>query len=371
MLPKKKIIYIISHVHKSLAFEWTAVALKKYYDITFILLNPQHTSLEGFLIENEINVYRINYRGKKDFVAALVKTFRFLLKFKPEVVHAHLLDAQLIGLSSAWVAGIKKRVYTRHNSNFHHVYHRKGIFLDKVSNWLATAIVSISKATDISLTQLEKVDPSKIKKIPHGFNLSVFDSVELIRVTTVRKKWSVPENAICIGVIARHIEWKGIQYIVPAFKKFLRSHPASCLILANASGPYHETIMELTNEIPRQNLILIPFEEDVAALYKLFDIYVHTPIDEICEAFGQTYIEALACGVPSVFTLSGVASEFVVHLQNAWVANYKDEESIFAGMKALTDSAQLRTQLIENGKKSIARFEIKSMTEALQKMYDE
>jgi hypothetical protein len=52
------------------------------------------------------------------------------------------------------------------------------------------------------------------------------------------------------------------------------------------------------------------------------------PIDDTIEAFGQTYIEALISGVPSVFTLSGVASEFIENGKNALVVDYKNSEQI-------------------------------------------
>lgn len=371
-MPKKKIAYIISNVHKSLAFEWTAKGLRDNYRLTFILLNPSSSPLEEFLRQQKIEVIHIPYRSKRDFLKAFFKVFFYLLLKKPTIVHAHLLDAQLIGLTAAWMAGISSRIYTRHTSNYHHVYHRKGIRLDVWSNRLATRIVSISQATDNTLLQLEGVSPVKVVKIYHGFELSAFTNVSRERTVHVRKKWNIQDGTPIIGVIARHIEWKGIQYLIPAFQRFLKINTNACLVLANATGPYHNNIVELLKTIPANRVIIIPFEEDVAALYTIFDLFVHVPVDPICEAFGQIYVESLAAGVPSIFTRSGVAAEFIEHGKNAIVVEFRSVESIYWALEQLWKNAELRGKLRETGKRDVfLRFDLATMLTSLRNLYDE
>lgn len=235
---------------------------------------------------------------------------------------------------------------------------------------MATNVISISQATDKTLLELEQVSLSKIVKIPHGFDLRSFVIVSPDRVDRIRTKWAIPESLV-IGVIARHIEWKGIHYIIPAFKKFIKANPKACLVLANATGPYSETIKILLAEVPSKNYILIPFEEDVAALYKCLDLYVHTPVDELCEAFGQTYVEALASGTPAIFTLSGVAAQFIQHDKNAYVADFRDSEAIYKGMEKIFNDDTYRNRLIENGKESVfSRFENEPAMIKLKKLYN-
>jgi glycosyltransferase involved in cell wall biosynthesis len=369
---QKKIIYVVSLVHKSLAFEWIASALKNDYKLSFILLNSSNSALEEYLKLNQVEVTRINYAGKKDFIQAFFNLFFIFLKKKPDIVHAHLFDAQLIGLTAAWLLRIKKRVYTRHNSNYHHVYHQQGIRYDRWSNRMATQIISISQATDKTLLQLEQVPHRKVIKIPHGFDLNEFAKVTNDRIIRVLEKWKISNGQFNIGVIARHIEWKGIQYIIPAFQKFLKEDPKARLVLANASGPYHEKIVDLLKSIPTDRFILIPFEEDVAALYSIFDLFVHTPIDPICEAFGQTYVEALAAGVPSLFTLSGIAEEFIVHERNALVVKFKDSDDIYLALMRLSKNTELRIHLVKNGKQDVfSRFGVARMVTSLRKLYEE
>jgi glycosyltransferase involved in cell wall biosynthesis len=369
---KTKVCYIVSNIHKSLAFEWIASGLDKRFQLEFILLNPSSSPLEEFLKNLGVPIKRITYRGKKDFISACFKTVSYLSSSRPKIVHAHLLDAQLVGLGAARLVGIRSRIYTRHTSNFHHVYHPKGVLLDRLSNRLATQIISISQATDITLFQLEQVPKSKVKKIPHGFDLKVFSDVPFERINLLKKKWNIGEGRPVVGVIARQIEWKGVQFIIPAFAKLMNEYPNAQLVLANATGPYHQNILELLKYIPRDRVVLIPFEEDIAALYPTFDLYVHVPTDPLSEAFGQTYVESLAAGVPSVFTLSGVAAEFIEADKNAVVVNYKNEDSIYHALTRLLNDDNLRKNIVVNGRRDVfSRFQMKDMIYALEKLYDE
>lgn len=370
-MKKKKILYIISLVQKSMAFEWIGMGLRDHADITFVLLNHSDSPLENFLKDNGIKVKRIEFSDKKNYLTAFLKVILFMIFDRPDTVHAHLFDAQNIGLLASQILRIKQRIYTRHNSNYHHVYYPRGVKFDRWSNRLATHIISISQATDKTLLELEHVSSSKVVKIPHGFDLNVFTKVSYERIEYIREKWKIPKQYPVIGVISRHIEWKGIQFIIPAFQKFLKNNPASCLVLANATGPYHDTIVELLKSLPTDRVVLIPFEEDVAALYSVFDLYVHTPIDSMCEAFGQTYVEALAAGVPSVFTLSGIAEEFIVDGRNALVVDFKDAEGTYQALTRLAQDSELRTRLIENGRQDVfLQFGVEPMLISLKQLYD-
>lgn len=367
----KHVVYVISHVEKSLAFEWIISRLAREYQLTVILLNPSTSAFESFLTANGISVRRIPYRSKADFPLALLRLFFFFLRTRPDTIHAHLLDAQLVGLSAAWLAGVRKRIYTRHTSTFHHQYHPKGVRYDRISNRLSTHIISVSQATDHTLLELEHVTPAKIFRIPHGFELERFSQVSDDRLHALRSRWSIQPHYPTVGVVARLIEWKGVEFIVRAFAEFQRHCPESRLILCNASGPIEETIRRLLEELTVKNVTLIPFEEDAPALYHLFDIVVHAPVDPWCEAFGQVYIEAMASGVPMVVTRSGIAAELVTDHVNALVVPFRDAEAIAKALVELWNDEELRKKLASNARQDVvSRFGMEPMISALKRLYD-
>jgi len=219
------------------------------------------------------------------------------------------------------------------------------------------------------LVDNEKVSPDKIHLVHHGFDLVAFEHIEEDRIKAIHQNYNPNKKRPVIGVIARWIEWKGIQYIIPAFKKLLIDYPGALLVLANANGPYKKEIEELLNGLPENSYQIIQFENDLFALYQLFDVYVHTPINYHIEAFGQTYVEALASGIPSIFTPSGVASEFIEHEKNALVIPFKDSDATYHSITRILVENSFREELIQNGIASANMFSLNIMIDKLKKLY--
>lgn len=369
---RKKVVYIVSNIEKALAFEWLADTLANTYELSFIFLNPKVGGTETEIKKKRITCYHIPYDGKKDIVPAFLKVLNLLKRIKPVIIHTHLFDASLIGLTAGRIIGVKKRIYTRHHATLHHQFFRRAVFYDRIINSLATHIVAISLSIKHILTRMEDVEPLKLIHIPHGFDLASFRDVKKDRLQTIRERYHIDENSgPIIGVISRYTEWKGIQYIIPAFKSLLNVYPDAILILANAGGDYVTNIRKELVSLPAKNYREISFEADIAALYQIFDVYVHVPVDPLCEAFGQTYVEALAAKVPSVFTLSGVATEFIKHEENALVVPFKNSQAIEKAALTLLSSPQLCERLKENGRNDVeAKFNLTVMVQRIKKLYD-
>lgn len=368
---KTKVTYIISHINKALAFEWAAELIdKNKIELSFVLLNNSNSEIEKYLVAKGFKVKQIKYKDKFDIPKAFLKTLFFLIKEKPQIIHTHLFDANIVGLLAAKFCGIKKRIYTRHHSSYHHDYFPNAVKYDKLCNRLSTNIVAITNNVKEILIEKECVPENKITLIHHGFKLESFINVPEQDVILLKQKYTTQNFYPVIGVISRYTEWKGIQYILPAFKKILMDHPNAKLILANATGDYSNDIKELLKDIPQKNYTEIEFENNLFALYKLFDVFVHAPINNYCEAFGQIYVEALASSIPSVFTLSGIANDFIKHEQNAMVVDHKNSESIYKAITAIISNKELSAKIIFNGKNDVQRlFPISKMISELELLY--
>ncbi|MCI5217622.1 MAG: glycosyltransferase family 1 protein [Candidatus Electrothrix sp. LOE2] len=366
------VVYIISDIDKALAFEWISDSFhQRNISISFILLNPKNSGIEQYLLSNSLSVIRISVRGKKDWPGALGKIKRLLKQWNPEVVHCHLFQAAILGLSAAWWLKTPKRIFTRHHATLHHQYHKKGVLWDKLCNTLATDIVAVSKNVKNILVDRENVAPEKVHVIPHGFQWDEFRKVTSGQVRLLKNRYTLGNESFVIGCIARFTEWKGIQYLIPAFKRFHRKHPQAILVLANAYGDYAPHINTLLDDLPSNSYRLISFESALGVLYQCFDLFVHVPIDPYIEAFGQIYIEALAAGVPSVFTLSGIAHEVVQHEKNALVVPFRDDDAIYNALERLWGEPLLREQLSREGWKSVQKeFRLEKMIDRLEALYE-
>ncbi|GHM99861.1 hypothetical protein WSM22_13510 [Cytophagales bacterium WSM2-2] len=368
----KKIIYIVSEINKALAFEWVAQYLdKEKFQLSFVLLGDTNTAISNELKRLGIRVTEIQLGSKPALIFAFFRVLFHLKRVKPDIVHTHLFYANMIGLTTAWILRIPKRVVTRHHAMIHYDEHPQGIKWDKYINHIATHIVAISLNTKEILKFLDKADERKIRLIHHGFDLAYFSDINLTRVQALKRKYGLEGSYPVVGVISRYLLLKGIEYIIDAFNLLRRDFAGAQLVLANASGSYSETIKKKLKNLPNGSYVEIEFENDLAALYQIFNIYVHTPKDSKSESFGQTYVEALASGIPSIFTLSGVAPEFIVHENNALVVPFQDSNAIYISMQRILSEAKLRETLSSNGRLSANLFSLECMMNSLTQLYEE
>jgi glycosyltransferase involved in cell wall biosynthesis len=367
----KKITYLISDIDRSIAFEWIVESIDRTkFELSFILFNNKDSFLEKFLIRAGIKVKRIPYSSKKDLVSAVLSARKFLKENNTEIIHSHLFDATFIGMIAAKLAGIKRRIYTRHYAALNHRYFPTAVRWDKKINRWATDIVAVSELVKEILVDLEKAEPSKISLIHHGFKLNDFKKPSPEKVEALKQKYNSQNKRPTIGVISRFIELKGVEYIIPAFKEILRSHPDALLLLFNAKGDQEEMIHEKLKELPATSYKTVAFEEDIVSLYHLFDVFIHVPITRDIEAFGQTYVESLAAGIPLVATASGVAAEFLVHEQNALLVPFKNAATIEKAVLLLLGNEQLRKNIIDKGYTSVAeKFDLRHMIRLLESLY--
>lgn len=354
-----KVVQIISDTDKALAFEIIAKGLKKNdLDLTYILLQKEETDFSLFLKEQNIDFFLIPINGKKSYPSVLFKIYRLLLKIKPTIIHTHLRDANLLGLIAAKLAGVKHRIYTRHHSTSNHEYYSHAVKWDRLINSLSTHIVSISKNVSDVLINKENVPHAKLTIIYHGFELDKFKSPNISTIIDLKNKYHIKnDDHPVIGVISRYVHLKGLQYIIPAFAEVKKEYPNAHLVLANAVGNDSLEIQQLLrSSLNPKDYTEIIFEKDLHHLYGIFDYFIHVPINKEIEAFGQTYVEALAAKIPSIFTLSGVATEFIVHEKNGLVVPYCSSENITTSLVRLIKNKDLCEKIIFNGIKSVQPF---------------
>lgn len=366
-----KIAYVISNIEYAVAFEWIVERMhQKSVNFVFIFLGDKKPKLQKIIeakgVPCEFLPLKQSFISYTSLVFQLIKTLK---SYQVDVVHTHLFHASLFGLLAAKLSGIKKRIHTRHHSTFHHDYFPHAVKYDRLINFMSTDIVAISGNVKSILIEKENVNPQKVKTINHGFDLEAFINVSADRVEIVYKKYKLPKGKIVIGSIARYIYWKGHEYLIQAFGRLYSENPEIHLVLANASGPDQKKVKALLKQLPENSYTEIDFEEDLFALYQTFDVFVHLPINKQVEAFGQTYVEALAAGVPSVFTLSGIASDFIVDGKNAVVVNYKHAEQVKEGILTILNNEGFRQGIIEKGKESVKAFSIDRMIKQLFELY--
>ena len=353
-------------------FEWICRLLPaRNYSLAFLLMHAGESPLAPVLREAGVPYRQVRFRGRHDLPRAAWEVRRFCREERFDLVHAHFVNSCLAGLAGSLLAGMPIRVQTRHHSSHHRLSHRKlwEIPFDAINNALSTCVIAPCENVRRKLIE-EGVPEGTATLIHHGYDLAHFRSVPAERVDRLRDRYGIPAGRPTVGVLSRFIRPKGVDHVVDAFRGLLRTHPEARLILANASGPWADEVRRRLARLPAGSYLEIPFEPDIFALYRLFDVYVFVPVGPAVEGFGQTYVEALAAGVPSIFTKAGVAHEIIRHGENAWVVDYENAGQIETGMRALLDDAALRERLIRCGRETVdPEFDIALHVERLDSLY--
>lgn len=342
------------------------------FDLSFVLLNRATPPLAPVLDELGIPWIHVPFRRRSDLPRAMRAIWRHCRGVRPDIIHTHFMNACLAGLTVAALRGVPVRIHTRHHAGpVSWKYRRPWQELyDFYNNALSTAIIAPSVAVRRALTGRNRVREGKVIVLHHGFDIDAFDIVSDGRLRALRERYGIGDSHPVIGILSRYEAIKGIQYVLPAFERLLQMYPDALLLLAPARGHYQADLAPALARIPSRNRREIPFEDDVHALYKLLDVFVHAPIGPAVEGFGQVYIEAMAAGVPSVITCAGIALELARDRENAVVVPYRDSGAIFRGIRDVLGDDKLRDTIIRNGRRDARSFTAKAMIDGLESIYE-
>jgi glycosyltransferase involved in cell wall biosynthesis len=265
------------------------------------------------------------------------------------------------------------RIFTRHHGSIHHLKaQRFSTLIDIVTSFFATKVIAVSQCTRAILHEKERVPQHKIKLIHNGIDLSRFTNPKVIDSRKNRDSDRRKSQMFRIGVVSRTEDWKSVHQIAKAFRIFLRNTVNAELIIVGAPGNAENLLASELKDIPSDNYQRIPFINDIEAFFSEIDLFVHVPTGECVEAFGLVYLEALASGVPSIFSINGILTE--IHFsdsRNALVPSgeeFKLERHIYEAYLKWRDGTQQRERDVEITK-FIGHFSIDRMVSQYLKLF--
>ena len=218
--PIKGLIFI-SNVHKAAEHEWFCDFVdKSELELEFIIFNSNNSELYKFITKKGFKCNNYSLKSKYFIPFYVIFFYCKVIINRYDFIHCHLFEASLIGLISGKWAGIKKRIHTRHHADFHHTYFPKAVKYDLLINKYSTHIIAVSNNTKTILLEKEQVDIGKITVIPHGIPSAIINrSVPDADIKLIKHKYNLDMYYPIIGVVSRFTEWKGVQYVIPAFKQ--------------------------------------------------------------------------------------------------------------------------------------------------------
>ena len=219
--------------------------------------------------------------------------------------------------------------------------HPQSLTFVAVSEWLA------AKARSSALTGRWPVEV-----IPNVFSLSRFTITE--RAEARRQLGIAEDFVLAFGAARIDDPIKGFQYLCQALRLLVETGRMGRVRLLLFGGLKNPAVLEQI-PIPYTHLGYIADEAQLSLVYSAANATVSS---SLYETFGQTLIEALACGsVPVSFDGSGQA-DIISHLQNGYLARRLSPQSLADGiawaMSAPLSQEQLRHSAEKFSERSVA-----------------
>ena len=239
-------------------------------------------------------VHDVGMRANVD-LAAVPRLARLIRAGSFDLVHTHLFRAGIYGRLAARLAGVRHVVATEHSLG------RTSIEGRRVTPWIRALYLSSERLGDATIAvsgavaaQLADwgVPPSRIGIIPNGIESEDF-TFRPDRRIAVRAALGIPADRFVVGSVCRLVPGKRVDTVLRSAQDL-----PTVTVLIVGDGPDLLALRSLASRLG-VSAVFVGESADVAGLLSAMDLLV---MPSPAETFGVAVIEALAAGVPVLYT---------------------------------------------------------------------
>ncbi|HYB08687.1 MAG TPA: glycosyltransferase family 4 protein [Alphaproteobacteria bacterium] len=288
-----------------------------------------------------------------------------------DIVHAR-------SRAPAWSAIAAARRTGRPFLTTFHGKYSEGNYLKRLYNSVMVRgelVIAISEHIETLIQTRYGVDPARIRLIPRGIDLEVFNPAHVApsRLVQLARQWRLQDGMPVIMLPGRLTRWKGHHVLLDALARLGRLD-VRCVLVGSDQGRSRYR-RELERRILRLGLTpivhIVDHCNDMAAAYMLSDVVVSASTEP--EPFGRVTVEAQAMGRPVIASDHGGSREIVIASEMSWLTTPGDAEALAEALsQALALDPRVRERLAES---VIARaheqFAKETMCERTLAVYDE
>ena len=287
-----------------------------------------------------IEIIPLHLNSAKDFVSASRKYQKLVKSFCPNIVHAHMVHANIFTRLNRTLCPIPKLICTAHNSN---EGGKARMLAYRITNHLSDINTNVSQEATDSLISKGAFNKTNVMTVYNGIDLSKFEKSFNSEV--------LDQNVINLISVGRFNDQKDYPNLINAFAELKKNITMNIRLTIVGDGELRPRIEALIKQLDLDNdITLLGIRSDIPELLSQANIFV---LASKHEGFGLVIAEAMACECYVVATDSGGVSE--VMGDTGQLVSIKDSHAL---AKALEKAIALNKEnRANNNKKARDRVE--------------
>ncbi len=240
------------------------------------------------------------------------------------------------------------------------------VFFDRL--WPSTE--TIRKA----LLKRKIVQAGQVKQVPFGVDCTRFSPSDK---RLAKARWDIPADSWVATRIARYNQVKNFPLFLQLAKRLIDWSPKVHVVIAGdrlldlmTEGQEVKAEIERLAQSPEMKgrLHTLGFVEDVPSVLQASDVFVSTSYSE---SFGISLLEAMACEVPVISTVSDGPQEIIEDGHNGYLVEHT-EECLFEKTTFLLEHEDVRQNMGRASRQRVSRyFNQANFVELMQQQYRE
>jgi glycosyltransferase involved in cell wall biosynthesis len=276
----------------------------------------------------------------------LLRLARLVRTWKPDVLHSHMIHANLMARVLRLFVPLPAMVSTIHN-----IYEGGPLWMAayRLTNGLADHMTIVSQAAADRFIA-ESIVPSRLLRvIPNGVDTERFRNLAASR-EAVRRSMGLDREFLWLAV-ARFDLAKDHHNMLRGFARVRERYPQAVLLLAG-HGPLQAETEALAKALGLGSGVrFLGVRNDVPELMSAVDGYV---MSSAWEGMPIVLLEAAAAGLPVVATLVGGNHEVVRDQETGFLVQPRDPEALGLAMLRLMESSEAeRLSMGERGREHV------------------
>lgn len=352
-----------------------AVELKRRgHDVSVITMRDPE-ALADELAQHEIPLHSLSMRSGVADPRGLFRLARAVRSSRPDVVHSHMVHANLLARLCRPLAPMPVLVSTAHSIS---EGARWRYWAYRLTDPLCSITTNVCKRCVEEFVRVGAVRRERIRYIPNGIDLAAFDAVPGRR-EEVRRSLGIDEATFLWLAVGYLDTAKDYPTLIEAVRQLASRQPASgerpsreVAVLIAGSGPLRGELEALAREagLHDDQLRFLGRRSDVADLMRASDAYV---MSSAWEGLPTVLLEAGASMLPAVVTDVGGNNEVIVDGENGFVVPPNNAAALSGAMVQLMGLEAHRLEELGHASREHveANFGLSSVVDRWEALYAE